>query len=207
MLITPDILRKIVDTLTQDRAALIAGLINEICPKYGINNKDRLEEFLATLAHESGGFRIKEENLNYTTAARLRAIWPSRFPTEQSAKRFVRQPQLLANLVYGGRMGNNTQNDGWDFRGAGFIQITGRFSFEAYHRYLKFNGTVQQLAAQIRTDDRWAMDSACYVFAIEKQLLDEADNDQFQLITRRINGGLIGWNDRVKYLERCKLYL
>lgn len=207
MLLTPETLRKIVDTLSKDRAVLIAGLINEICPKYGINNKDRFEEFLSTLAHESGGFRIKEENLNYTTAARLRAIWPSRFTTDQMASRYLRNPHKLANFVYGGRMGNNNVNDGWDFRGAGFIQITGRFSFEAYHKYLKFNGTVQQLAQLIRTEDRWAMDSACYVFAVEKQLLDEADNDQFQLITKRINGGLIGWVDRIKYLERCKLHL
>lgn len=207
MLLTPETLRKIVDTLSQDRAVLIAGLINEICPKYQINNKDRLEEFLATCAHESGGFRLKSENLNYTRPELIVKTWPKRF-TLETARPFVRQPRLLANRVYNGRMGNRIgTDDGWLTRGAGFIQATGSEMFQKLKKHFNYSGTIYELAELIRTDDRWAMESACWIYAIEKGLLDESDNDIFELITRRVNGGLIGWSDRVKYLERCKLHL
>lgn len=87
---------------------------------------------LATVFHETGGkMQPVVENLNYTTAAQIKKTWPSRF-TVESAQAFVRQPQKLANKVYGGRMGNNTQNDGWLYRGRGLPQITGK------HNYRKF---------------------------------------------------------------------
>lgn len=85
---------------------------------------------LATAKHETGGsFGPVTENLNYTTAARIRAVWPKRFPTLASAEPYVRDPQKLANLVYGGRLGNNTYRDGWTYRGRGLAQITGRANY------------------------------------------------------------------------------
>lgn len=81
----------------------------------------------ATAHHETGGaMQPRTENLNYTSAARIRQVWPSRFPTEVSAGPYVRNPQGLANKVYGGRLGNTLANDGWDFRGMGLVQATGR---------------------------------------------------------------------------------
>lgn len=81
----------------------------------------------ATAHHETGGAMVpRVENLNYTTAARIRATWKSRFPNEAAAAPYVRNPQALANKVYGGRMGNVLANDGWDFRGMGLVQSTGR---------------------------------------------------------------------------------
>lgn len=85
---------------------------------------------LATAHHETGGtFGPVTENLNYTTAARIRAVWPSRFPTLTSAEPYVRSPQKLANLVYGGRLGNTDPNDGWTYRGRGLAQITGKVNY------------------------------------------------------------------------------
>lgn len=81
----------------------------------------------ATTHHETGGAMVpRVENLNYTTASRIRAVWPSRFTNDAAAAPYVRNPQALANKVYGGRLGNTLPNDGWDFRGMGLVQATGR---------------------------------------------------------------------------------
>lgn len=86
---------------------------------------------LATPYHEVGSsFVPKAENLNYTSAARIREVWPSRFKTAATAKPFVRNPQGLANKVYGGRLGNTGPNDGWDYRGRGYPQTTGKANYE-----------------------------------------------------------------------------
>lgn len=90
----------------------------------------RLANFLAQGANETGGFTRWSENLNYS-AQRMTEVWPSRFPNLAAAQPYVGKPQLLANKVYGGRMGNVGPNDGWDFRGQGFLQLTGRANYEA----------------------------------------------------------------------------
>lgn len=88
---------------------------------------------LATAFHETGGkMQPIEENLNYTSAARIRQVWPSRFASVAAAQPFVRNPQALANKVYGGRMGNTGANDGWLYRGRGLVQITGRDNYKKY---------------------------------------------------------------------------
>nr|WP_312826019.1 chitinase [Brucella anthropi] len=88
---------------------------------------------LATAFHETGGkMQPVAENLNYTTAAQIRKTWPSRFGTVAAAQPYVRNPQALANKVYGGRMGNSRSNDGWLYRGRGLVQITGRDNYKKY---------------------------------------------------------------------------
>lgn len=99
----------------------------------GIN---RLQYFLAQLGHESNGLTHKEEGLSYS-ASRLTEIWPSRFPTLEVAKKYERNPEKLANFVYGGRMGNVNPGDGYKFRGRGYIQLTGR---ETYREIGKIAG-------------------------------------------------------------------
>lgn len=211
MLITGEKLKHIALTLSISRAEQLAHLINEICPKYGITNKDILEEFLATVLHESGEFNIKIESLNYTTAKRITAVWPSRFNLtgeggKLNANNYVKQPILLANTVYNGRMGNRPKsNDGWDFRGGGFIQLTGR---ETYEKYAAFKGEdALTIANKVRSNDYYALDSACWEFVIDKKLIPYAEDDDFRMVTKRINGGLIGMADREMYLRRCKQHL
>lgn len=90
-----------------------------------------MEDFVGQILHESGRLSRLEENLNYTTPERLCAVWPSRFPTVESALIYVRNPRLLAEKVYGGRMGNSLEGDAWRFRGSGPIQVTGHENFYA----------------------------------------------------------------------------
>src|SRR6185295_14923476 len=93
----------------------------------------RLQYFLAQLGHESNGLTNREENLNYS-ASRLMEIWPSRFPTLDVAQQYDHAPEKLANFVYGGRMGNNSNGDGFRYRGRGYIQLTGRETYREIGR-------------------------------------------------------------------------
>lgn len=190
-------------------AGLIAELINKVCPFYGISIVI-LHEFLANLLHESNEFRRYEENLNYP-AERLMQVWPHRFKTMKEALSFAYKPQLLAAKVYNGRMGNSDPLDGWDYRGSGPIQMTGKDNFTRFASWMdrKFGITrsEKEWAHLIRKDHEVGMHSACWIFSIAKGLNDEAVRDEMQLIIKRINGGLNGVKDRLKYYELCKQYL
>lgn len=114
------------ERLDELHAALVAAML-----EFGITNSRRSAAFLAQTSYESQRFTRTVENLNYTTAARLMAVWPSRFRTEAAARPYVRQPEKLANFVYGGRkdLGNTEPGDGWRFRGRSFIMTTGRGNY------------------------------------------------------------------------------
>lgn len=213
-MITSEILKKIATSLSTERATVIADVINNVCPAYGITKPNILHEFLATIIHESGEFSIKEENLSYS-AKRITEVWPSRFPILAAAVPYTKNPQKLANKVYGGRMGNDTINDGWTYRGRGAIQITGKESYATYFTFKKNDGgyhfnempkTLEELTELMLRDD-WGIDAACWEFAINKRLIQAALNNDFKTVTKRINGGVIGYEDRIKYYERCKKYL
>ncbi len=110
--------------------------------KYGIDTALKASHFLAQIAHESGDFTIKTENMNYTTPQRVVDIWPSRFNLtgeggKKNANEYVKNPEKLANAVYGGRMGNDNPGDGFRFRGGGYLQCTGREAYKGYSEYLK----------------------------------------------------------------------
>lgn len=202
-MITAAQLRSICHKLTEPRSVVITALLNELCAKYGMDTADEFHEFIAQVAHESLEFSFKEESLNYS-AERLVQVWPSRFPNLAASRPYARDSQKLANKVYAGRMGNGDEasGDGFKFRGGGFIQLTGRDMYTKYARYKAIDiGTAARL---VRTEDRWAMDSALWLFCVEKALLDEAERDEFIKITRSINGGTIGLQDRTKYYERAK---
>ena len=110
--------------------------------------------FFGQVCHESANLTLKEENLNYT-ASRLQEIFPKYFPTYSKSKEYERNPQKLGNLVYGGRMGNNIDNDGYYFRGRAAIQITGRESYKAFENWLVSQGKCKTNEIMLNPDLVW----------------------------------------------------
>lgn len=216
MTITGRQFQQVVPNLPIDRAIILAGISNNLCVKYGVTTPTVYHEFIANCAHESGGFRIRKESLNYTRPERLVAVWPSRFTLtgeagKRDARMWVNKPIELANLVYGGRMGNIQPGDGAAFVGGGFAQITGRDAYTLYTRFVNNRGgskfTIQQVAKMVQETDLWAFDSAFWFFCEFKNLEDFATQDNFREIVRRWNGGFVGMSDRQKYYERAKQFI
>lgn len=191
---------------------VLPELFNSICPRYKLDTKDEFHEFLAQLAVESGEFTRLVENLNYS-AERLHQVFRKYFPTLESAKKFERKVEAIANKVYGGRvdLGNTQHGDGWLFRGSGPIQMTGRGIITRFCLYVEktfgFKHTPEEMAQLIRTDWRWGIESACWVFCIEKSLLDEAEADDVLTVSKRINGGTNGLNERLHYTKLAEKYI
>ena len=205
-------LQKICPSLKTERALAISGLINSVCPKYEINTPIRLQAFLAQIAHESGEFSIKTESMNYSTPERIVAIWPSRFNLDGkdgklNAHDYIHDAAKLGNQVYAGRMGNGAPEtgDGYRYRGGGFLQLTGKESYQHYANYIKKE--VGETADLVRGTDEYALDSACWEYVVDKKLLDESDARDFTTITKRINGGTIGLTERLKYYKLAQQIL
>jgi putative chitinase len=205
-------LKSICPNLKQERADELANLMSKSFPKYEINNPARVQAFVAQVAHESGEFTIKTESMNYTTPARICAIWPSRFNLtgadgKANANDYIKNQEKLANKVYANRMGNgdSASGDGFRYRGGGYMQLTGKESYAAYAKYI--GKDVGETADLVRSTDEYALDSACWEFAIDKKLNDEADRGEFITITKRINGGTIGLEERQKYYARAKTHI
>lgn len=208
-LITTEAMLRICRKSGKSVAEVISAVINKVCPLYGMSRLI-LHEFLANVLHESAEFSKYEEDLYYT-AARIVEVWPARFKTILEAAPYARNPQKLAVKVYGGRMGNTDPMDGWDFRGSGPIQMTGKDNFTQFASWMdrKFKITRSELewGRLIRKDHEAGMHAACWIFSIAKGLNDEALNDEMKLVIKRINGGYNGLDERMAYYERCKTYL
>lgn len=157
-------------------------------------NPNRLANWLGQMAHETGGFRRLTENLTYTTAKGIQKTWPSRFPSIASATSFVRNPEALANKVYGGRLGNTSEGDGWKYRGRGIIQLTGKANYQVYEDRLRMPFVANP---DLVKDPIWAVTIAI-LYWHDKGLNALADKDDRKQITRRINGGQNGLTDRIK---------
>jgi putative chitinase len=201
-LITGSGIKSLCPNLDWARANKISDDLISILPHYGMYTKEILPDFLAQVIVESGRFRLKVESLNYITAARIVQVWPSRFTLETAAE-YVKQPVKLANKVYNGRNGNINPNDGWDFRGSGYIQCTGRAMAEMLCEYYMIKDPVQMFEL-LRTDDYWAMASATWVFAVNKKLIPLALADDVKTIRRRINGGLTGLAEAEAIFKKAK---
>ena len=165
--------------------------LNEVFAKYEINTPLRQAAFIGQCAHESNNFKTLEENLNYSPE-RLMAVWPSRFPNLPTAMKYAHQPQLLANKVYAGRLGNNQENDGWNFHGRGLIQLTGRENYERCGKAISVDLINQP---QLLVDPHYAAMSAGW-FWNKAGLNILADAKDYDTMTKRINGGLNGLDDR-----------
>ena len=170
----------------------------ELLPKYGITTERRVAHFLSQCAHESANFKRLEENLNYSAKA-LRAVFGRYFgdAPKRDADEYHRQPEMIANYVYMDefrkyKMGNVNEGDGWLFRGRGLKQLTGR------DNYTKFGESVDmtaEQAAEYVASFKGAIESACW-FWDTNNLNDIADGDNVKLMTKKINGGSIGLEDR-----------
>lgn len=157
-----------------------------------------IDDFMGQILHESGKLSLVEENLNYTTAARICAVWPKRFPTECDALPFVRKPVDLANRVYGGRMGNVTLGDGFKYRGRGLIMVTGRENYRAV-------GHVIGLDLE-ESPDMMGQPGIALLSAIawwEGHVSDAIMGD-VKKVTRAVNGGLVGLDDRIALTEQAQ---
>jgi putative chitinase len=181
------------------RLTAIAEALSRDAVSFGVSTPLRLAHFLAQVAHESAGFTQLEENLSYSTE-RLMQVWPSRFPTREAANPFARQPFALAERVYGRRLGNRVAGDGWRYRGRGLIQITGR---ETYASMALLAGLDLETTPSLATDPANATRIAL-AFWRWKACDALADANDLIGITRRINGGLTGLDDRTRWLARAK---
>lgn len=175
--------------------------MQEAFPKYEIVTVARVASFIAQCAHESGGFTMMEENLNYK-AATLTKLWPQRYPPG-IAEQYAGKAEMIANKSYGGRMGNGPEGtgDGWKFRGRGLIQLTGRSNYTACSRAMFGDDTLVE-NPDILFDPYYAIHSACWFW--EKNKLNQfADSGDFVTMTKRINGGTIGLADRQKHFKHA----
>ena len=183
--------------------AVIADIIadQDRLPDFGVNTPKRIAHFLSQIGHESGGFKIAVENLNYT-AARLMEVWPSRFRTLAIARQYERNPQKLGNFVYANRMGNGNaaSGDGYRFRGRGLLQLTGR---NMYRAVKKSTGLELEDHPEIAEQAPHALVIAGGAWKFDRvdQLSENASVEEY---TQRINGGQTGITDRRRRFAKVK---
>jgi len=184
------------EALSKKLPANVMDEIPLIMEKFGIDNPLKLSHFLSQCAHESGNFKFLNENLNYS-ADGLRKIFPKYFPTIEAANKYARQPEKIANKVYGGRMGNGDEasGDGFKFRGRGFIQLTGKDNYAAFDKFV--DDDIMSNPDLVAT--KYPLTSAAFFFHKNK-LWDICDkghtHDVVLAVTKRVNGGTHGLTDR-----------
>lgn len=191
-----------------------ASSMNEVFPTYEINTPRRVAAFLAQCGHESGGWTVFEENLNYS-AKGLMGIFKKYFPNEGIANQYARQPQKIANRVYANRMGNGDEasNDGWTYRGRGPIQLTGRNNYTQFAKDM-FEDWENVVANPdwVNADRDFALMSAIWFWnknGLNKfaDASDSGASPSFVTLTKRINGGTIGLADRQHHYDDALSFL
>lgn len=179
----------------------VLSQIPEVSEKFKIDSALRLAHFLAQTGHESGGFRITAENLNYS-AKGLQNIFKKYFPSEAVALDYAKKPQKIANRVYSGRMGNGNEasGDGFKFRGRGYIQLTGRDNYTAFGKSI--NVDIAENPDLVAT--KYPLLSAAWFWSknnLNKIADTGATDAAVTMITKRVNGGTIGLADRIKHFN------
>jgi putative chitinase len=188
-----------ISKLTEVMPASVVTQIPDVINKFGINTPVSLAHFLSQCAHESGGFKITTENLNYSKEG-LMKIFHKYFPTEQLASQYARQPKKIANKVYGNRMGNGNEasGEGWKYRGRGYIQITGK------NNYQEFSKSIGEdvLSNPDLVSTKYPMVSSAWFFSKNclGKCTDSSDKSVTN-VTRCVNGGENGLIDRLKYFK------
>lgn len=189
------------------RAEFIAGIVaasGTVLPLHGLTTRGRLIHFLAQVSHECGGGRIAEENLNYSRAARIAQVWPSRFTTASAAP-YVMNARALANKVYNGRMGNRSgTSDGYDYRGRGLIQITGR---DGYAQVGNIAGLdlVGNPALANEPGNLLLVAAAFWTWKGLNKVCDRGlTDDVLVAVTKKVNGGTNGIADRRQWFAKLK---
>jgi putative chitinase len=177
--------------------------LEQALPDYDINTPQRVAAFIAQCAHESGGFKALKENLNYK-AVTLRKIFPKYFPDDATANYYASLPnkqEAIANKVYGGRMGNGPEasGDGFRYCGRGLIQLTGKNNYQNFADSIET--PVEDIPEFLGTFEG-AVQSACW-FWESNNLNQWADKGDILTLTKRINGGTIGLEDRIKHYEHA----
>lgn len=179
---------------------LLMPVFNETFARWGIATPRQQAAFIGQCGHESGNFKVLEENLNYS-AERLMKIWPKRFPTLESAQPYHRNPRKIANKVYANRMGNRDEasDDGWRFRGSGYLQLTGHDNF--YHAGKALGVDFVMNPDLVRTP-QYAMQTAGWFWATHK-CNEVAETGDWTRLTKIINGGTLGLKDRIIHTDQA----
>jgi putative chitinase len=177
----------------------VIAQIPEVMEKFKIDTPVELAHFLSQCGHESGGFKVVNENLNYG-AKGLLGIFKKYFPTEEKAKLYERKPEKIANLVYGGRMGNGVEatGEGWKYRGRGYIQLTGKANYTEFDKIVTEN--IVENPDLVAT--KYPLLSAAWFFS--KNCLGrckDATDASVTAVTKCVNGGTIGLPDRLKHFK------
>jgi putative chitinase len=179
----------------------VIAQIPDVMTKFEINTPLRLAHFLAQCGHESGGFKLTQENLNYS-AKGLLGVFKKYFPDNTKAALYERKPEKIANLVYGGRMGNGPEasGDGFKFRGRGYIQLTGKDNYKAFDAVVAEN----LLETPDLVATKYPLLSAAWFFhknGLHKIADGGATDAVVTSVTKRVNGGTIGLEDRIKHFK------
>jgi putative chitinase len=171
-----------------------------LLPDYEIDTPHRVAAFLAQCAHESGGFRALKENLNYKAESLCR-VFPKYFPNMDIANQYAHNQEKIANRVYGGRMGNGPEDtgDGFKYCGRGLIQLTGK---QNYTKFAESIDTPVEDIPEFLATFEGAIQSACW-FWETNNLNQYADKGDILTMTKRINGGTIGLEDRTKHYNHA----
>jgi putative chitinase len=176
--------------------------IPDVMSKFAINTPLRLAHFLAQCGHESGDWKFKTENLNYSAQA-LQSVFRKYFPDEATSAQYARKPEMIANKVYANRMANGDEasGDGWRFRGRGYIQLTGRQNYTSFDKVVEEN----LLENPDLVADKYPLLSAAWFWDSNKlnALADKGSTDaDVTAITKRVNGGTHGLEDRLSKFKK-----
>jgi putative chitinase len=174
--------------------------LTDVFHRYSINTPLRMAAFIGQCAHESGNFKTLQENLNYSAEALCR-VWPSRFPSVEAAQPYHRNPDKIANKVYGGRMGNGTEETGEGslYKGRGLIQLTGKDNYRLASDALSEDFVS---SPDLVCGPKYAALTAGWYWN-KRGLNKEADAKDYVGMTKKINGGTIGLDDRVKHIAHA----